>query len=119
MSKDIRQMIDKVKNFNQFINEDKNDIDNKLNIINNKRKRRSVKFAYDKEQMINDIREVVQIVGGKITWSNPNVIWTMGEFIDSKGNSTKWEDMSEKTLERFISDMNTIFIYGYGSNQVI
>jgi hypothetical protein len=119
MSKEIRQMIDKVKNFNQFINEDKSDIDDKLSIINNKRKRRSGKFVYTKEQIISDIREVVQIVGGKITWSNPNVIWTMDEFIDSKGNSIKWEDMSEKTLERFISDMNTIFIYGYGSNQVI
>jgi hypothetical protein len=119
MSKDIRQMIDKVMNFNQFINEDKNDIDNKLNIINNKRKRRSFKFVYDKEQMINDIREVVQIVGGKITWSNPNVIWTMDEFIGTDGKSRKWEDMSKKTLESFIGDMNTIFIYGYGSNQVI
>jgi len=36
-----------------------------------------------------------------------------------KQMSQRWEDMSEKTLERFISDMNTIFIYGYGSNQVI
>jgi len=119
MSKEIRQMIDKVKKFNQFINEDKNDIDNKLNIINNKRKKRSFKFVYDKEQIINDIREVLQVVGGKITWLNPNVVWTIDGFIDSKGNSIKWEDMSEKTLDRFISDMNTIFIYGYGSNQVI
>jgi hypothetical protein len=119
MSKEIRQMIDKVKNFNQFINENKSDIDDKLNIINNKRKRRSGKFLYTKEQIISDIREVIQTIGGKITWSNPNVIWTMDEFIDSKGNSTKWEDMSEKTLERFISEMNSIFIYGYGSNQVI
>jgi len=61
----------------------------------------------------------VQTVGGKITWLSPKVIWTMDKFIDSRGNSIKWEDMSEKTLERFISDMNTIFIFGFGSNQVI
>ena len=119
MSEDIRKMIDKVKNFNQFINENKSDINDKLNTINKKRKRRSGKFVYTKEQIISDIREVIQTIGGKITWSNPNVIWTMDEFIDSKGNSTKWEDMSEKTLEQFISEMNSIFIYGYSSNQEI
>lgn len=120
MSKEIRQMIDKVKNFNQFINENTSeDINNKLNKINSRIKKRSPKFVYEKEQMISDIKEVVNVCGGVIKWINPKTVWTMDYFIDSNGKSTKWEDMSERTLETFISQMNTIFIYGYGSNQEI
>jgi hypothetical protein len=114
MSKEIRQMIDKVKNFNQFINENTpEDIDNKLNKINNRRKKRSPKFVYGKEQMIDDIKEVINVIGGVIKWINPKVTWTIDYFIDSNGKSIKWEDMSEKTLETFILQMNSIFIYGY------
>lgn len=107
-----------VKNFNQFINENTS-IDNKLNKINSRIKKRSLKFVYGKEQMIDDIKEVVNAIGGVIKWINPKVTWTMDYFIDSNGKSIKWEDISEKTLETFISQMNSIFIYGYGSNQEI
>ena len=64
MSKEIRQMIDKVKKFNHFINENTS-IDNKLNKINSRIKKRSLKFVYGKEQMIDDIKEVVNAIGGK------------------------------------------------------
>jgi len=107
-----------LRKFNESV-ESFRDIDYKLNIINNRRKKRSNRFLYTKEQMINDIKEVIQTIGGKITWKNPEVIWTMDEFIDSNGNSIKWEDMSLNMLESFIPIMNSIFIYGYGSNQTI
>ena len=69
--------------------------------------------------MISDIREFIKVVGGEIRWNNPKVIWDMDYYTDSNGKSFKWIDMSEKTLELFIIEMNNIFIYGYGSNNKV
>jgi len=107
------------KKYEIFMENKNISIDNKLKVINNKRLKRSTKFIYTKDIMISDIKEVIETIGKDIQWVNPKVIWSKEGYIDTNKKLTKWKDISESTLQKLIYDMNTIFIYGYGSNQFI
>lgn len=88
-----------------------------LEEIKKKRNKRPKKFKSTKDDIINDIREVVTELGGEIKWANPEIIWNTDGFIGTDGTFTTWTAFNEKTLkDHFVPQMNSLFIYGVGAN---
>lgn len=98
------------------------DINRKLNDINHKRQKRkrcrTMDYDQIKQRMIDDIKEVIAITG-TIKWINPSVVWTTNYFIDTHNHVIAWNDLSIDALQSFVSDMNSMFIFGFGSNQIV
>lgn len=93
----------------------KEEIDIALKPLANKCKKQKI----SKQLVINNVKELIRIIGYDIEFINPAVKWTANSYISSSGKETAWEEINEHSFANIQLTMNDIFIYGFGSNQKI
>ena len=72
----------------------KDDIDIVLRPLANKCKKQKI----SKSLVIQNIRELIKIVGYDVEFINPSVTWTSEYFVPTIGKKIKWEEINEHSF---------------------